>query len=105
MLLPSVDGSVILKSYRDGKNLQVRRDNTVDCNNQNEQLWEWFDIEMEPGQPNACYFVSRHTNKVIQCSPTGAAITDNTNRKGWEKMIIEKCYPDPKGFKIQPRLI
>jgi hypothetical protein len=56
-----------------------------------------FLVQKDPRYPNAFYFYSCFTNKVLQVGIFGHAQTVNCNKLAWERMIVERAYPDPQG--------
>jgi hypothetical protein len=90
-IYPLPNGHLIIKSLKDGKNLQAMPGGATRCHNHNEKEWEWFDIEFIK---NEFFIVSRHTNKVLQCDFFGNPNTSNYNRQNWEALHIYS--PDSK---------
>ena len=63
MILPRNSGGYIIKSESNGTNLQVQPFRNIGFINQNESLWEIFDIETDGTK---FFFISRYINKPIQ---------------------------------------
>ena len=61
-IYPISNGHLIIKSLKDGKNLQAMPSGATRCENQNEKAWEWFNIEFIKDE---FYIVSQHTKKVL----------------------------------------
>ena len=94
----------IIKSFRDGKNLAVKPNGWACVDSDREECGELWLLEKDSACSNGYYFYSCLTNKVLQCSQINKAVTENTNRQGWELLVIEPVFPDTRHFKCQPRL-
>ena len=102
MILPS-GNYYIIKSYRDGRNLGVDSNGLIHVKSSEENISEQWIIEKDPLVKDVYYFYSCYTNKVLQCNPEFIGVTQNTNRLGWEQMVVEDVIPDTTYYKCQPR--
>jgi hypothetical protein len=103
MIIPS-GSHYIIKSYRDGRNLGVGSNGLIHVRSMEENSSELWDIEKDPLLQDTYYFYSCYTNKVLQCDPKSSkGVTDNTNRKAWEQMVVEDVIPDTRYYTCQAR--
>ena len=92
MILPS-GNYYIIKSYRDGRNLGVDSNGVIHVRTTLENISEQWIIEKDPVVKDGYYFYNCYTNKVLQCDGNFRGVTINTNRLGWELMIVEDVIP------------
>ena len=102
MILPS-GNYYIIKSYRDGRNLGVASNGQIHVRSADETYSEMWVIERDPLLKDTYYFYNCYTNKVLQCNRGYKGVTQNTNRLGWEQMVVEDVIPDTKFYNCQPR--
>ena len=87
IVLPGDNGLYIIKSYRDGNNLQALPDGSCLFASQDENEFEKFNIETDGEH---FFFVSpRHEGRVMRANENRDAFLANTCRLGWEAMIVE----------------
>uniref|UniRef100_A0A7S0H6J5 C2 domain-containing protein n=1 Tax=Amorphochlora amoebiformis TaxID=1561963 RepID=A0A7S0H6J5_9EUKA len=85
-IFPSNDGGYIIKSLKTGNHLSCNPGNhELRYENQNQGLWESWDIERKSG---VYYFVSRSCGRTLQCTPQGQVRCENNNRGPWEAWTI-----------------
>ena len=83
------NGDYFIQSVRNGHNLQCPPDCIVKFENGNEGAYEKWDIETHSTQwGTGFFFVSKHTGKVLQSTPSGELKCDNQNRKEYETFHI-----------------
>lgn len=85
VLLKTDDDKIIIQSRWNNHNLQVQESGLCVFANQNQDLWEKFDVEMD--EKGYIYFKSCHTGNVMQCDGEGFARCVNKNRlasEAWE---------------------
>jgi len=83
------NGDYFIQSVRNGHNLQCPSDCVVKFENGNEGAYEKWDMETHQTQwGTGFFFVSKHTGKVLQSTPSGELKCDNQNRKEYETFHV-----------------
>ena len=104
IILPlGTDGLYIVKSYLDGKNLEIGPFGNAIFEDSMEGISSQFYLETDPLNATALYFVSKSNNLVLQCTPFSDAFTINQFRGPWEKLIVESVVLDISAIDIDPR--